>query len=78
MAIPWRKLRITAIALLLAIIAFFLIKPIDNADVLNRCHDLYQRGEYAARSRILTRRLSGNPVFGILLPSTFWGLPRRW
>lgn len=57
---------------------FFLIKPIDNADALNRCHDLYQRGEYAARSRILTRRLSGNPVFGILLPSTFWGLPRRW
>ncbi|MGI6362568.1 MAG: hypothetical protein ACOX21_02100 [Bacillota bacterium] len=78
MAIPWRKLRVPGITLLLAIIAFFLIKPIDNADALNRCHDLYQRGEYAARSRILTRRLSGNPVFGILLPSTFWGLPRRW
>lgn len=61
MAIPWRKLRIPGITLVLAIIVFLLVKPIDNADALNRCQDLYQRGEYTACSRVLTKRLARNP-----------------
>ena len=61
LAIPKNMLRIGGIALLLTAVAALLINPLNTDDVLDRCQDLYQRGEYATCSQVLTKRLSKNP-----------------
>lgn len=63
MAIPWRKLRIPGIALLLIIVvvATVLLIPRKPGETLARCQELYDRGEYSACSRILTKQAAKNP-----------------
>jgi hypothetical protein len=63
MAIPWRKLRIPGIALLLIIVAVaaVLLIPRKSGDTLARCQELYDKRDYAACSRILTKELAKSP-----------------
>jgi hypothetical protein len=63
MTIPWRKLRIPGIALLLVIVAVvaILFIPWKTVDAMAKCQKLYDQGEYAACSRVLTKRLAKNP-----------------
>ncbi|GEM_PF-3400302 len=55
------KLRIGAIALLLAAMAALLIYPWNTMDVLDRCQDLYERGEYETCGRVLAGKLRRDP-----------------
>ncbi|GEM_PF-3663492 len=59
--LTWKKLRIGAIVLLLAVIAALLLFPWQTKDVLERCQDLYERGEYAACSRALAGKMRRDP-----------------
>lgn len=62
MAIPKNKLRIGGIVLLLLVGAvILLLNPLRADEVLAKCQDLYDRGEYTACSRILTKRVAKNP-----------------
>mgnify|MGYP001021153741 FL=1 len=62
MAIPKNKLRIGGIVLLLLVGAvILLLNPLRADEVLAKYQDLYDRGEYTACSRILTKRVAKNP-----------------
>lgn len=56
-----QKLRIAAMVLLLVVTAALLIFPWKNQDVLERCQDLFERGEYASCCKVLTNKLRRDP-----------------